>query len=94
MKRSGWESERLTGAGMATHLSPEDQGLMLELFQAFSRLDGREIGECTLKFSKDNQVRLCCSPYVAKVHVLQVQRCMGAIVCRMRCEQASGLHLH
>lgn len=45
-------------AGMATHLSPDDQGLMLELFQAFSRLDGRGIGECTLKFSKDNQVSL------------------------------------
>lgn len=43
---------------MATHLSPDDQGLMLELFQAFSRLDGRGIGECTLKFSKDNQVSL------------------------------------
>jgi hypothetical protein len=47
---------------MATHLSPEDQSLMLELFQAFSRLDGRGIGECTLKFNKDKQVRNLTSP--------------------------------
>lgn len=52
----------LSIAGMATHLSPEDQSLMLELFQAFSRLDGRGIGECTLKFNKDKQVRNLTSP--------------------------------
>ncbi|EIE27087.1 ABC1-domain-containing protein [Coccomyxa subellipsoidea C-169] len=62
-------SKRVTGAGMATHLSPEDQGLMLELFQAFSRLDGREIGECTLKFSKDNQT--CPDPTAFKEELQQ-----------------------
>ena len=43
-------------AGMATHLEPADQERMLALFQAFSRLDGREIGDCTLLFSGDHQV--------------------------------------
>ena len=41
----------MCGAGMATHLSPEEQGIMLELFQALARLDGREIGRQTLRFS-------------------------------------------
>ena len=44
-------------AGMATHLEPADQARMLALFQAFSRLDGRDIGDCTLEFSADHQVR-------------------------------------
>ena len=47
-------------AGMATHLEPADQERMLALFQAFSRLDGREIGDCTLLFSGDKQAR---APY-------------------------------
>lgn len=42
---------------MATHLEPADQARMLSLFQAFSRLDGRGIGDCTLEFSGDHQVR-------------------------------------
>ena len=42
-------------AGMATHLSPEEQGIMLELFQALARLDGREIGRQTLRFSGAQQ---------------------------------------
>ena len=51
-------------AGMATHLSPRDQGHMLELFQAFSRLDGPAIGECTLKFSGIKQT--CPDPKAFK----------------------------
>ncbi|CAL8470433.1 g9975 [Coccomyxa elongata] len=59
----------LLDVGMATHLSPDDQSLMLELFQAFSRLDGRGIGECTLKFSKDNQT--CPDPQAFKEELQQ-----------------------
>lgn len=41
---------------------------MLELFQAFSCLDGRGIGECTLKFSGPNQVRCRTSPNIDIFH--------------------------
>ncbi|KAK9836261.1 hypothetical protein WJX81_000321 [Elliptochloris bilobata] len=45
----------LLDVGMATHLSPEEQSIMLELFQALARLDGREIGRQTLRFSGSQQ---------------------------------------
>lgn len=51
-------------AGMATHLSPRDQGHMLELFQAFSLLDGWAIGDCTLKFAGIKQT--CPDPEAFK----------------------------
>ena len=48
-------------AGMATHLSPEDQTHMLALFQAFARLDGRSVAEAILAFSQKTQVgSRCC----------------------------------
>jgi hypothetical protein len=59
---------------MATHLSQQDQSHMLELFQAFSRLDGRALGDCALKFSGDEQVRSC-----ARSAVLHM-------ICRCSCE--------
>ncbi len=58
-------------AGMATHLSPEEQGIMLELFQALARLDGQEIGRQTLRFSGAQQT---CPDPQAFLSSLQARR--------------------
>lgn len=41
----------LLDAGMATHLSTQDQANMVGLFEAFSQLDGCGVADWTLRFS-------------------------------------------
>jgi len=60
---------------MATHLSPEEQAIMLELFQALARLDGREIGRQTLHFSGAAQT---CPDPSAFLNSLQVAQHAGS----------------
>ena len=45
----------LLDAGMSTQLSSEDQVNMVGLFESFSRLDGRDIADWTLRFAGDEQ---------------------------------------
>jgi aarF domain-containing kinase len=45
----------LLDAGMATRLSEEDQVNMVGLFEAFSRLDARDVADWTLRFAGEGQ---------------------------------------
>lgn len=45
----------LLDVGMATHLSDTERQQMVELFRAFSKLDGASMARTTLSFSGDEQ---------------------------------------
>lgn len=53
----------LLDVGMATHLSDKEREQMVELFRAFSKLDGAAMARTTLGFSGDEQG--CPDPEVA-----------------------------
>lgn len=54
----------LLDAGMATHLSGEDQRNMVGLFESFSQLDGEEMADWVLRFSGEEQT--CPDPEAFK----------------------------
>lgn len=45
----------LLDVGMATHLSDTERAQMVDLFRAFSRLDGAAMAQTALSFSGDEQ---------------------------------------
>ena len=54
----------LLDAGMATHLSGDDQQNMVGLFEAFSELDGANVADWVLRFSGGWVPWLAYCPFV------------------------------